>query len=184
MIASHWSSTPIIGLWLARGDPAKRSPTLAAGHRKICGDLDALLPTSSCQGSLSILGILASHWSSSLYSWPLIGWWLVMHVSRPSWGPGWHPSPHYSAHVRQMTQNNPSSGQEKGSVPCTVHAVTLAFLQNWNFRLTLRAEQNIEYSSAVFFCTMRKHEYWNSFSLLFILLGTEGTDADRGHTNN
>ena len=26
--------------------PAQRSPTLAAGHRKICGDLDALLPTS------------------------------------------------------------------------------------------------------------------------------------------
>ena len=115
---------PILGLSLATSDPAVRSPTLAAGHRKICGDLDALLPTSSCQGSLSILGNLASHWSATHYSWPLIGWWLVMHVSRPSWGPGWHPSPHYSAHVRQMTQNNPSSGQEKGSVPCTVHAVT------------------------------------------------------------
>ena len=64
---------PILGLSLATGDPAVRSPTLAAGHRKICGDLDALLPTSSCQGSLSILGILVSHWSATHYSWPLIG---------------------------------------------------------------------------------------------------------------
>ena len=90
--------------------PAQRSPTLAAGHRKICGDLDALLPTS-------LSGISECPWHSRLSlvspppslasDWPMA----KMHVSSTSWCPVRHPSPHHSAHVREMTQNNPSPGQ-------------------------------------------------------------------------
>ena len=92
--------------------PAQRSPTLAAGHRKICGDLDALLPTSlsgisECprQSRLS----LAIPPPSLASDWPMARCMSVAHHGAQC--DTLDLTSHHSAHVREMTQNNPSPGQ-------------------------------------------------------------------------
>ena len=115
-------SHPTLSLWLARGE-ASSEVTNPGGWAQ-----EDLWWSWCFIAHLVVRDLRVSPAFSPLIGHPpaIPGLWLAdgqMHVSSTSWCPVRHPSPHHSAHVREMTQNNPSLGQWKCTAPWTTLAV-------------------------------------------------------------